>query len=86
MPTSGAFSRFIKLLKSEQEEVDKLFASLVEKLYEELPGFGELIAGYGKYIDSYSKSSYNKPNPKAGDRADNDAKRSTLVLHHTLTK
>jgi len=32
--TSGAFSRFIKLLKSEQEEIDKLFASLVEKLYE----------------------------------------------------
>jgi hypothetical protein len=83
VPTSGAFSRFIRLLKSEQEEVDKLFASLVEKLYEELPGFGELIAGDGKYIDSYSKSPYSKPNPKAGDRADNDAKCSIKEYHYT---
>ena len=75
VPTSGAFIRFIKLLKSEQEEVDKLFTSLVEKLYEELPGFGELLAGDGKYIDSYSKNP-GKPTSKAGDRADNDAKYS----------
>ena len=85
VPTSGAFSRFIKLLKSEQEEIDKLFASLVEKLYKELPGFGELLAGDGKYIDSYSKGPYSKPNPKAGDRADNDAKRSIKECHYTGT-
>jgi len=85
VPTSGAFCRFIKLLKSEQEEIDKLFASLVEKLYEELPSFGELLAGDGKYIDSYSKSPYSKPNPKAGDRADNDAKHSIKEYHYTGT-
>ena len=83
VPTSGAFSRFIQLLKSEQKEVDKLFASLVEKLYEVLPNFGELTAGDRKYIDSYSKRPSKEQNKKAGERADNDARFSIKEYHYT---
>jgi hypothetical protein len=70
------------MLKSAQDEVDRLFKSLVDRLYAELPDFGKFLAGDGKYIDSYSKRPSEKPNANAGERAENDAKFSTKEYHY----
>jgi hypothetical protein len=45
IPPARVFSGFFKLLQAEQEEVDRMFAFMVGKLYEWLPGFGENLAG-----------------------------------------
>jgi hypothetical protein len=82
VPPSGVFSRFVQLLKAEQGEVDRLFASLVGRLYEELPDFGKLLAGDGKYIDSYAKRPSEEPNAGAGARAESDAKFSMKEYHY----
>jgi len=55
VPPARVFSGFIKLLADEHAEVDRLFGLLVAKLHKELPGFGENLAGDGKYLDSYAK-------------------------------
>jgi hypothetical protein len=83
VPPSGVFSRFIRLLESEQAEVDGLFASLVGRLREELPDFGELLAGDGKCVDSYAKRPSEKPSAAAGERAESDAKFSIKEYHYT---
>ena len=41
VPTSSAYTRFLKRVMSYQEELDKIFDNLVKALTEELPGFGK---------------------------------------------
>jgi hypothetical protein len=55
VPPARVFTGFFNLLQGEQEEVERMFASIVGKLYGSIPGFGENLAGDGKYIDSYAK-------------------------------
>jgi hypothetical protein len=83
IPPARVFSGFFKLLQAEQGEVDRMFASMVGKLYERLPGFGENLAGDGKYIDSYAKNKAKVSNPKAGGRAERDAEYSKKEYHFT---
>ena len=40
---------------------------------EEIPFFGETLAGDGKFLDSYANRSSKAPNVKAGERAEKDA-------------
>ena len=82
VPPARAFTNFMRLLASEQEEVDKMFRELVIKLSEELPQFGETMAGDGKYLDSYTKRPAKNPNPNAGDRAEKDAAWSGKEYHY----
>jgi hypothetical protein len=83
IPPARVFTGFLKTLAAEQEEVSHIFSSLVDKLYELLPGFGATLAGDGKYIDSYAKGKSKEPNPEAGDRAERDAEYSKKEYHFT---
>jgi len=82
VPPARVFTRFLKLLAEEQEEIDRLFTELVIKLSELLPSFGELQAGDGKFLDSYAKRPLKKSNPNAGDRAEHDATWAVKEYHY----
>ena len=73
VPPARVFTRFLKMLVSEQEEVDRMFTDAVTQLSELLPGFGENAAGDGKFLDSYANRQNKEPNASAGGRAENDA-------------
>jgi len=73
VPPARVFTKFLKLLSSEQEEIDKMFTETVIEIEEELPSFGETLAGDGKFLDSYANRPSKAPNVKAGDRAEKDA-------------
>ena len=83
VPPARVFTKFLKLLSSVQLDIDKIFSNSVNNLGEQLPDFGKTQAGDGKYLDSYAKGSSKNPNPKAGDRADNDAQWSVKEYHYT---
>lgn len=44
VPSSSAYTRFLKNLMKHQKEVNKMFDNLVKMLCEELPDFGEVLA------------------------------------------
>jgi len=83
VPPARVFTKFMKLLSKEQEEIDKMFMDLVMKISECLPSFGEVLAGDGKYLDSCAKHAAKVPNPEAGDRAETDAVWSGKEYHYT---
>jgi hypothetical protein len=82
VPPARVFSNFLKLLIEEQVEIDKMFAEMVMKLGVKLPGFGEATAGDGKYLDSYANGKSKKPNPEAGNRAEQDAEWGVKEQHY----
>ena len=73
VPPARVFTNFLKLLISEQAELDGMFTASVEELMELLPEFGKNAAGDGKFLDSHAKSQSKTENPNAGDRAEHDA-------------
>ena len=81
VPLPRVFTGFLKLLTEEQAEIDKLFDGTVEELRLALPEFGKDAAGDGKYIDSYANREDKDPNPKAGERAERDAKWGVKEYH-----
>ncbi|MDR2572043.1 MAG: transposase [Oscillospiraceae bacterium] len=83
VPPARVFTKFLKLLSSVQDDIDKIFTSSVEKLGELLPDFGKTQAGDGKYLDSYAKRPKKEPNPEAGNRAESDAQWSVKEYHYT---
>jgi hypothetical protein len=83
VPPSRVFTFFLRLLQSEQAEVDRIFSTIVAKLYELLPNFGVNLAGDGKYIDSYAKGKCKRSNLKAGARAEHDAAYSRKEYYFT---
>ena len=76
------FARFMKILTSEQEAVDTIYTETVIELSEELPAFGENAAGDGKYLNSHAKRPAKEENPKAGNRAEHDAKWGAKEYHY----
>lgn len=60
VPSSNAYTNFLKLLAEHNDLVESLFRDLVEQLRGLLPGFGEILAIDSKAIKSRSR--------KAGDR------------------
>ena len=83
VPPARVFTKFIKLLSSEQEEIDRMFTETVAGLQEEVPSFGESLAGDGKFLDSYASNPSKKPNLKAGERAEKDAAWAGKEYYHT---
>lgn len=70
-PTAAAYSNFMKNLKKCREEWMGIFDSLVEYMYDNLDGFGNILAADGKAIQSFAtKISSNK---KSGARGEKDA-------------
>lgn len=57
VPTSWAYTRFLKLLMQHQAECTKIFHTLVHEASTLLPGFGTYLAMDGKFIDSHGKKS-----------------------------
>ncbi|MCB6946216.1 transposase, partial [[Eubacterium] rectale] len=50
VPTSYAYTRFLKSLIRDEEMMDKMFETLVEQLLERLPDFGKRLAIDSKAI------------------------------------
>ena len=50
VPVSSVYSRFLGLLMTHTELINKMFDDLVEQLREILPGFGRILAMDGKVI------------------------------------
>ena len=86
VPPERVFSHFLKLLMTEQEEVDNIFRTQVESLYETIEGFGETLAGDGKYIDSYAKNKSKKEMTSTDNRSENDAEYSIKEYNYTDEK
>ena len=53
VPSSWAYTRFLRLLMNHSEEIEGMFGGLVERLREVLPGFGRLLAVDGKAVRSH---------------------------------
>jgi len=83
IPPARVFSQFIKMVKEEQEEIDRIFNEQVTALYEMIPGFGEKIAGDGKYLDSYAKRKSPRDKSDADERSERDAEWSVKEYHYT---
>ena len=71
VPTSCAFSRYLKNLLGMAEEIDAIFNKLVKKLAVLLPDFGENLAIDGKAIHTHANPRKNKK--PADGRGDVDA-------------
>jgi hypothetical protein len=54
-PDKHNYGRFLKSLVLHQHEIDAMFNLMVERLKGVLPDFGEIPAGDGKPIESFSK-------------------------------
>jgi hypothetical protein len=76
VPSSAAFTRFLKKLVGHQNEVDQVFVTLVKELTDLLPDFGKHLAIDSKAISSFG----NKPKTEDADgRRDTDADHSKKV-------
>lgn len=74
VPEPRVFTLFLKRLEKHQDLLDIMFLSLTEDMYELIPGFGEELAGDGKYLDSYAPNDHHKD---CGDgRCESDARYS----------
>ncbi len=62
VPSSWAFSRFLKIIFRYQTEIDAMFAGLVDSLSEILPGFFKRLAIDSKAISSHAVS-HKSPDP-----------------------
>jgi len=83
VPPHRVFTGFLKLLAEEQEEIDRAFDSQVIALSELLPEFGKTAAGDGKFLDSYANRRPKEQNPKAGERAEQEAAWAAKEYHYT---
>lgn len=64
VPPQRVFTKFEKKLIKYQDELDKIFESDVDFMYEKLEGFGENTALDGKLLDSYAKRENKKATEK----------------------
>lgn len=71
VPPEGVFTRFYQRLENYKRELDLIQEELIGYFYENVVGFGEKVAGDGKYIQSYANSVNEEVQ---GDRrSENDA-------------
>lgn len=82
VPPCRVFSGFIKSLCAHADEIAEIFNVQVEELYEMIPGFGEKLAGDGKYIDSFACREPSKDGADTDLRTENDAKWSVKEYHY----
>lgn len=75
VPNPNVFSRFKTRMINHQDDFDNMFDNLRDQFYELDSDFGKVVAGDGKYFDSYAKREHSHP---SGDgRCENDAEWST---------
>jgi len=60
VPTSSAYTRFLKKIIKHQKELDDIFDNLVRELREGLPGFGQRLGTDGKAIPSHAQRASKK--------------------------
>lgn len=74
VPPSWAYTRFLKRLMAHQEEIDRLFDRLVERLRDALPEFGKVLAIDGKAVKTHAQARRKGVAPLPPDgRRDTDA-------------
>ena len=72
VPSSNAYTNFLKLLLKHSVLIEQLFYDLVEKLRELLPGFGEVLAIDSKVIKSRARRESRNKNIDARGEGDAD--------------
>lgn len=60
VPPARVFSKFTNSLVEHQKLIDEIFENLVSYMYEKISGFGEIIAGDGKIIQSFANKNSSK--------------------------
>ena len=80
-PTASAYTNFLNYLKECENELREMFDTLVKYMYENLNGFGEIIAEDGKAIQSYVRRISEK---NSGNRGERDA--NWCQKNYTTTK
>lgn len=74
VPTSSAYSNFLKVLRLHLSEIEALFNELLRLLMEELGDFGRCLAHDGKAISSHGRARKKGASPKPPDgRRESDA-------------
>jgi hypothetical protein len=71
VPSSWAYTRFLRTLRRHEDAIDKMFQTLIGELAGLLPDLGKYQALDGKFIESHGKPSKNK---ETDGRRDLDAK------------
>lgn len=71
VPPAYVYSRFMKKIIDHEEEINAMFETLVQQLYEVLPAFGKSLAIDGKAIPSYANG--KSKHEKEDGRRDTDA-------------
>lgn len=82
IPPARVFTGFLNLLYEFQDELNKIFSEQVSELFKLLPGFGNTLAGDGKYLDSYAKNKSAEDQTATDNRTENDAEWSTKEYHY----
>ena len=67
-PTASAYTNFLNNLKECEQELREIFDTLVKYMYENLNGFGEIIAADGKAVQSYARRISKKNRDNRGER------------------
>ena len=80
-PTASAYTNFLNNLKECEQELREMFDTLVKDMYENLNGFGEIMAADGKAIQSYARRISKK---KSGNKGERDA--DWCMKEYTITK
>jgi hypothetical protein len=73
VPSSSAYTRFLRRLMTHQKGLDEMFDNLVRMLCDELPDFGETLAIDGKALESYAKPRRAESEKPYDGRRDIDA-------------
>lgn len=73
VPPAWAYTRFLKKLMKQEEEIERIFDELVEGVRKELPGFGQMIAMDGKAISTVARWRKLSEVKEADGRRDIDA-------------
>jgi hypothetical protein len=75
VPPCWVYSRFLRKLMRQQEEINRIFDELVEKLKEELEDFGQTLVVDGKAVDSHARGKRRGAEREKGEdgRRDRDA-------------
>ena len=75
VPTEYAYTRFQRLLRKYQRQVEELFHSALEELQIELPDLGQVQALDGKELHSLAKGESSYPLPEDETQEDSDGRR-----------
>lgn len=83
VPKARVFTGFIKSLCEFTNEVNEIFETQVDYLYESIKGFGQTLAGDGKIINSYSKNKPSEPIKHPDQRSEVDAEYTIKSYYYT---